>query len=108
MNKEELKQEAEDKAFAYADMQDTSTSEWADKKYTYIQIVNAYERGALDFAEPREKRISELEAQIARIIRQDPSLLNEELIINETYRNKVAELEKSPKSKTENKAIKKK
>ena len=60
MNEEELKQEAEEKAFDYADVQDTSTSEWVDKEYIYIQIVNAYEKGALDFAESREKQIAEL------------------------------------------------
>ena len=63
MTKEALKQEAEDKAFGYADRQDESTSEWADKKYTYSQIVDAYEQGAVDFAAPREKRIEELKQE---------------------------------------------
>ena len=64
MTKEELKKEAEEKAFNYADEQDVSTSMWVDKDYTYIQVVNAYEKGALDFAEPREKRIAELEKKL--------------------------------------------
>lgn len=67
MTKEELKQEAEEKAFNYADEQDVSTSTWVDKDYTYIQVVNAYEKGALDFAEPREKRIAELEKENAEL-----------------------------------------
>lgn len=64
MTKEELKQEAEEKAFNYADEQDVSTSMWVDKDYTYIQVVNAYEKGALDFAEPREKQIAEPEERV--------------------------------------------
>ena len=69
MIKEELKKEVEDKGVEYANNETPPKGEWIDAGYSYGQIVKAYEKGALDFAEPREKRIEELEAQIEKMKR---------------------------------------
>lgn len=61
MNIEELKKEAEEKAGVYFDSLDIDHGNVSDAPFSAYDIVTAYEKGALDFAEPREKRIAELE-----------------------------------------------
>lgn len=67
MTKEELEKEVEDKGVEYADKQERTISVHEDSGYSWGQVEQAYEKGALDFAEPREKRISELEKEIIEI-----------------------------------------
>ncbi len=64
MNSEQLKQEAEDKGIIYADSLkvDIKVEDGVDG-YAWYQVEQAYERGALDFAEPRELKIAELERE---------------------------------------------
>ena len=90
-----------EKAAIYFNSLEVDNGNVSDTRFSDYDVFIAYEKGALDFAKPREKRITELEKenaklklQMARIIRQDPSLLNEELLINENYRNEVANLKK--------------
>ena len=62
MTKEELEKEVEDKGIEYADSLEYTISKFSDEEgYCWSQVEQAYEKGALDFAEPREKRIEELE-----------------------------------------------
>lgn len=82
MNKEELKQKAE----GYAD----SVDGYEITTYSISDIEQAYEKGALDFAEPRENKIAELEEQLA-ISEHDREHNDYEL--TEVYK-KVADLEK--------------
>ena len=60
---DELKQDVEEYGLIYADRE----TKQKKGEYSYSQIVQAYERGALDFAEPREKRIAELEQKIDKL-----------------------------------------
>lgn len=62
MTKEELKQEARQKALEW-------NGEKINGKYNRPPIANwsCYEKGYLASAEPREKRIAELEAQIEKV-----------------------------------------
>ena len=65
MTKEELKNEVEDKGIKYADSLEYTISEFSEEEgYYWSQVEQAYEKGALDFAEPREKRIEELERKL--------------------------------------------
>lgn len=64
MTKEELEKEAEDKGIKYADSLEYTIPKFSDEEgYCWAQVEQAYEKGALDFAEPREKRIAELEKE---------------------------------------------
>lgn len=63
MNREELEKEIEDKGVEYADKQKRTISVHEDSGYSWGQIEQAYEKGALDFAEPREKQIEQLEQE---------------------------------------------
>lgn len=68
MINEELEKEAEDKGVKYADSLEYTISKFSDEEgYCWSQVEQAYEKGALDFAESREKRIKELEAQIEKM-----------------------------------------
>lgn len=68
MTKEELGKEIEEKGIEYADSLKYTISKFSDEEgYCWSQVEEAYEKGALDFAEPREKRIAELEAQIKKM-----------------------------------------
>ena len=63
----ELEEEVEDKSIKYADSLKYTISKFSDEEgYCWSQVADAYEKGALDFAEPREKRIAELEGQVTR------------------------------------------
>lgn len=63
----ELEKEIEEKGVEYADKQKRTISVHEDSGYSWGQVEEAYEKGALDFAEPREKRISELEEENKKI-----------------------------------------
>lgn len=64
MTKEELEKEAEDKGEKYVDSLECTITMYSDEVgYCWEQVVQAYEKGALDFAQPREKRIAELEKE---------------------------------------------
>ena len=68
MTKEELEKEAENKGIKYADSLEYTISKFSDEEgYCWSQVEQAYEKGALDFAEPREERIVELEATNKKI-----------------------------------------
>ena len=68
MIKEELEKEAEDKGIKYADSLKVSIKvEDGVEGYAWFQVEQAYERGALDFAEPREKQIAELSKHIVEL-----------------------------------------
>lgn len=68
MIKEELKKEIENKGVEYADSLEYTISKFSDQEgYCWSQVEKAYEKGALDFAEPREKQIAELEADIEQL-----------------------------------------
>lgn len=64
MTKEELKKEAEEKAEIYFNSLEVDDGNVSDTRFSSYDIFVAYEKGAFDFAEPREKRIAELEALI--------------------------------------------
>lgn len=64
---EELEKEIEEKGVEYADKQKRTISVHEDSGYSWGQVEEAYEKGALDFAEPREKRISKLEEENKKI-----------------------------------------
>lgn len=64
----ELKKEVENKGIEYTNSIDCLVPEFSDATdYAWSQVEGAYEKGALDFAEPREKHILELEAQIEQL-----------------------------------------
>lgn len=63
----ELEKEIEEKGVEYADKQKRIISVHEDSGYSWGQVEEAYEKGALDFTEPREKRISELEEENKKI-----------------------------------------
>lgn len=67
MSEEELEKEIEERGVEYADKQKRTISVHEDSGYSWGQVEEAYEKGALDFAEPREKRISELEEENKKI-----------------------------------------
>lgn len=68
MSKEELEKEVEDKGVEYADSLEYTIPKFSDTEgYCWSQIEQAYEKGALDFAEPREKCIAELEEENNKI-----------------------------------------
>lgn len=61
----ELKKEVEDKGIKYADSLEYTISKFSDTEgYCWSQVEQAYEQGALDFAEPREKQITELKQKL--------------------------------------------
>ena len=64
MTKEELKQEAEDKAGIYFNNLEVDRGNVSDTPFSGYDVFVAYKKGALDSAEPREKRIAELEHQL--------------------------------------------
>ena len=63
-----FEKEAEDKGIKYADSlkMDIKVEDGVEG-YAWYQVEQAYEKGALDFAEPREKRIAELEKENAEL-----------------------------------------
>lgn len=69
MTKAELEKEAEEKASVYFNSLDIDNGNVSDTPFSAYDVFVAYEKGALEFAEPREKRIAELEAQIEKMKR---------------------------------------
>lgn len=67
MSREELEKEIEDKGIKYADSLEYTISKFSDEEGCWSQVEQAYEKGALDFVEPREKRIAELEQENAEL-----------------------------------------
>ena len=68
MTKEQLAEEIENKGVEYANSINYTIPKFSDENgYCWGQVEEAYEKGALDFAEPREKRIAELEVQIEKM-----------------------------------------
>lgn len=80
MTKEQLAEEIENKGVEYADSINYTIPKFSDENgYCWGQVEEAYEKGALDFAEPREKRIEELEQQIEQMkcdVKQEQSHWN--------------------------------
>ena len=53
MTKEELEKEVEDRGVEYADSIGSTIPKFSDNDgYSWLQVEEAYEKGALDFAEP--------------------------------------------------------
>lgn len=69
MTEEELKKEAEEKGIKYADSLEYTVSD--EEGYSWSQVEEAYEKGALDFAESREKRIADLEWQLKEVVKDN-------------------------------------
>ena len=68
MTKEDLEKEIEDKGVEYADSINYSIPKFSDENgYCWSQVELAYEKGALDFAIPREKCIVDLETQLKTV-----------------------------------------
>jgi len=67
MTKDELKKEAEEKANIYFDSLEVDDGNVSDTRFSNYDVFVAYKKGALDFAEPREKRIAELEKENAEL-----------------------------------------
>ena len=71
----ELKKEVEDEGVKYADSLEYTISKFSDEEgYCWSQVEQAYEKGALDFAEPREKRITELEKKNTDLKKENTEL----------------------------------
>ena len=64
MTKEDLEKEAEEKAGIYFDSLEVDQGNVSDTRFSDYDIFVAYEKGALDFAKPREKRIADLERKL--------------------------------------------
>lgn len=64
MTKEELKKEAEEKAGIYFDSLDYDHGNVSDTPFSSYDVYTAYKKGALDFAEPREKQIERLSKEV--------------------------------------------
>lgn len=71
MTKEELEKEIEEKGVEYADKQKRIISVHEDSGYSWGQVEEAYEKGALDFAEPREKCIEEQKVTIEKLKKEN-------------------------------------
>ncbi len=67
MTKEELEKEAEEKAGIYFNNLEVDHGNVSDNRFSGYDVFVAYKKGALDFAGPREKRITELETQIEKM-----------------------------------------
>ena len=97
MTKEELKQEVEKKGVEYADKQKRTISVHEDSGYSWGQVEEAYEQGALDFAKSREKRIAELELKIEKLTQhlepQSMTALFEQVEEEVKQKQRIAELE---------------
>ena len=64
----ELKQEIEKKGIEYTNSIKNTIPKFSENDgYCWWQVELSYEKGALDFAEPKEKQIAELEAQIEQL-----------------------------------------
>lgn len=59
----ELEEEIEAKGVEYTDKQKRTISVHEDSGYSWGQVEEAYERGALDFAKPREEQIEQLKKE---------------------------------------------
>lgn len=71
----ELKKEAEDKGVEYADSLEYTIPKFSDEEgYCWSQVEQSYEKGALDFAEPREKRITDLEKKNTKLKERNAEL----------------------------------
>ena len=96
--KEELKQEAEEKASIYFDSLDYDHGDVSDTPFSDYDVFVAYKKGALDFAEPREKRIAELEAEVkewkdkADLWCKTANLKDHNIMINKELERENAEL----------------
>jgi hypothetical protein len=64
---EELQKEAEEKADVYFDSLDIDNGNVSDTPFSSYDVFVAYEKGYLAGAEPREKRIAELEKENAEL-----------------------------------------
>lgn len=93
MNREELEKEIEDKGVEYADKQERTISIHEDSGYSWGQVEQAYEKGALDFAEPREEQIEQLK-QENTALRQDWSVMKSTITL---YENENTELKEKLK-----------
>jgi hypothetical protein len=67
MSKEELEKEVEDKGVEYADKQKRTISVHEDSGYSWGQIEQAYEKGALDFAEPLMQQNEKMKSLLKEI-----------------------------------------
>lgn len=74
MTGEELKKEAEEKAGIYFDSLDYDHGDVSDTPFSAYDVFVAYKKGALDFAEPREKQIQIDAKQIRALQKQNGEL----------------------------------
>ena len=74
MTKEELKKEAEEKADIYFDSLEVDNGNVSDTRFSDYDVFVAYEKGALDFAEPREKQIKLLGERCTQLLKDKGEL----------------------------------
>ena len=74
MTKEELKKEAEEKADIYFNSLEVDNGNVSDTRFSDYDVFVAYEKGALDFAEPREKQIELLGERCTQLLKDKGEL----------------------------------
>ena len=68
MTKEELYKEVEDKGVDYADSIGSTIPKFSDNDgYSWLQVEEAYEKGALDFAEPLMQQNEKMKSLLKEI-----------------------------------------
>ena len=88
MDLNKLKQEAEEKGIKYTDSLEYTISKFSDEAgYCWSQVEQAYEKGALDFAEPREKQIQIDAEQIRALQKQNGELTDELRTLRKSVKN---------------------
>ena len=96
MSKEEFEKEAENKGVEYADSLEYTILKFSDEEGCWSQVEQAYEKGALDFAEAREKRITDFKKENeelkAQVEKQNSDILALK-ILTERLRLKIDTLE---------------
>ena len=68
MTKEELEKEVEDRGVEYADSIGSAIPKFSDNDgYSWLQVEEAYEKGALDFAEPLMQQNEKMKSLLKEI-----------------------------------------
>ena len=87
MTKEELEKEAEEKAGIYFDSLDYDHGNVSDTPFSSYDVYAAYEKGAMDFVEPREKQIQIDAEQIRALQKQNGELTDELKALRESIKD---------------------